>query len=44
MTGSSEMPADQPPHPFRFCGSDTAPGQPGHGGSQPHFDADACNL
>lgn len=39
----SELPANRP-RPCRFCGSDTAPGQPGQDGSQQYFDEDPCNA
>lgn len=38
----SGIPAGSP-RPCRMCGADTAPGQPGHDGSQQHFDEDPCN-
>lgn len=36
----SDMP--EQPRPCRFCGTDTAPGQPGHDGSQAEFDEEPC--
>jgi hypothetical protein len=39
-TRYSDMP-DQP-RPCRMCGADTAPGQPGHNGSQTYFDELPC--